>query len=268
MAKLIRIDKNGTKYYEETQCPKCGGNGYINGYEHIEGGRCFLCGGSGFYTTHWKEMTPEYAQKLADRRLAKARAKSAERNAEYLKKLGFSEDGKAWIVLGNTYEIKDDLKAAGARFHNLLGWHFDHADNGFDCFEINTADVMYETIEHTLDLKADWMIIEFIKEQKALYAPKSTSEYVGEVGDKIEMKLIFKSEHSFETHYSYYGELNFIYKFADEAGNTIVWKTSKCYDLKEGETYIVKGKIKDHNEYKGDKQTVLTRCKIEGGKEI
>ena len=268
MAKLIRIDRNGTKYYEETQCPKCGGNGYINGYEHIEGGVCFLCGGTGNYTTHWKEMTPEYAQKLADRRLAKARAKSAERNAQYLKKLGFSEDGKAWIVLGNTYEIKDELKAAGAKFHNLLGWHFDHEDNGFDCFEISTDDVMYETIEYTLDLKADWMIIEFIKEQKALHAPKSTSEYVGEIGDKIEAKLTFKSEHSFETHYTYYGELNFIYKFADQDGNIIVWKTTKCLDLKEGEEYIVKGKIKDHNEYKGEKQTILTRCKIEGGKEI
>ena len=55
MAKLIRIDKNGTKYYEDNVCPKCYGQGYINGYEHIEGGVCFLCGGTGNYTTHWKE---------------------------------------------------------------------------------------------------------------------------------------------------------------------------------------------------------------------
>lgn len=266
MVKLIRIDRNGTKYYEDNCCPKCNGNGYIEGYEHIEGGVCFLCGGSGFHTTHWKEMTPEYTEKLRQRRLAKARKEAPSKNAKFLKKNGFSEDGKAWVVLGNTYEIKEDLKADGARFNNLLGWHFDHADNGYDCFELSIDEVasISEAGEYIWEEYA--FIIDYINEQRAKHAPKTDSEYVGEIGDKIEMKLTFKSEHHFETHYSYYGELNFIYKFADQDGNTLVWKTAKCLDLEEGREYIVKGKIKEHNEYKGDKQTVLTRCKIEGGK--
>lgn len=268
MAKLIRIDKNGTKYYEETECPKCGGNGYIDAYAYIDRGVCYLCGGSGYHVTHWKEMTPEYTEKLRQKRLAKARKEAPAKNAKFLKKEGFSADGRTWIVLGNTYEIKDDLKAAGCRWHNLLGWHFDHADNGFNCFELSVDEVTSLSYADEYIWNAYSDVEEYVKEKRAALAPKSTSEYVGEIGDKIEAKLTFKSEHHFETHYTYYGELNFIYKFADQDGNIIVWKTTKCFDLKEGEEYTVKGKIKDHNEYKGEKQTILTRCKIEGGKEI
>lgn len=67
--------------------------------------------------------------------------------------------------------------------------------------------------------------------------------------------------HTYETHFTYYGELNFIYKFKDQNDNTIIWKTSNK-DLEEGKTYRIKGTIKEHSEYDGDKQTVLTRCKI------
>ena len=58
--------------------------------------------------------------------------------------------------------------------------------------------------------------------------------------------------------------MNFIYKFADENGNTIVWKTSKCLcdELQQESYYTIKGTVKEQSEYKGDKQTVLTRCKI------
>lgn len=261
MAKLLRVDKNGTKYWVETKCPKCGGNGNIWYYNHVEAGVCFMCGGSGYHETKWKEYTPEYAQKLADRRLAKARAKSDETNAKLFKKLGMSEDGKAWVVIGNTYEIKDELKEAGAKW-GILDWHFDHADNGYDCFEVSIEDIAEKSVQYVWDLFEDYFIIKFIKEQKALHAPKTASEYVGNIGDKVEMKLTFKDEFTFETHFTYHGELNFIYKFADANGNTFTWKTSKWLELDKGAEYTVKGTIKDHSEYKGDKQTVLTRCKI------
>ena len=262
MAKLLRVDKNGTKYWMETKCPKCGGTGHIDYYSYIEGGICFLCGGSGYHETTWKEYTPEYAQKLADRRLAKAKKKAPEQNAKLLKKMGFSEDGRAWVVVGNTYEIKDELKEAGAKWFNLIGWHFDREDNGFNCFELNINEITTMGWADNYVLEDYSYIEEYIKEQKAKHAPKSDSEYVGEIGDKVELSLTYKTYYTFETHYSYYGELNFIYKFADANGNTIVWKTSKALELDEGAQYTVKGTIKEHNEYKGDKQTILTRCKI------
>lgn len=73
--KLIRVDRNGTKYYVDYRCPKCGGTGYINGYEHIDGARCWKCNATGYYETKFKEYTPEYAQKLADHSDTEARGR-------------------------------------------------------------------------------------------------------------------------------------------------------------------------------------------------
>lgn len=46
----------------------------------------------------------------------------------------------------------------------------------------------------------------------------------------------------------------------DKNGNVLVWKTG-YQDMEEGKFYTVTGTIKEHNEYSGEKQTVLTRCK-------
>ena len=40
---LIRVDRNGTRYYVSHKCPKCGGTGNIWYYNHVEGGVCFFC---------------------------------------------------------------------------------------------------------------------------------------------------------------------------------------------------------------------------------
>ena len=52
----------------------------------------------------------------------------------------------------------------------------------------------------------------------------------------------------------------FLYRFVDDAGNVFVWKASGAYNVFDGVT--IKGTVKDHSEYQGVKQTVLTRCKI------
>lgn len=264
MAKLLRVDKNGTKYWMSTECPKCGGNGYIHYYSHVDAGLCYLCNGSGYHETTWKEYTPEYAEKLAERRRKKARAKAPETNAKFFGKMGMSAEGKAWLVLGNTFEIKDQLKADGAKFNNLLGWHFDHADNGYACCEISIEQIG-EKDENTYvwQLFEDWFVMQTVKEIKDANAPKTDSEYIGSVGDKLELNAKYLQCHTFETHYTYYGELNYIYVFAVD-GNTVTWKTTKWLDLEEGNDYQIKGTVKEHKEYRGDKQTVLTRCKVKG----
>lgn len=259
---LIRIDKNGTKYYASDTCPRCGGAGGSDAWAYT-GWTCYECGGTGrtLKPRIFKEYTPEYAAKLAERRKAKAIKKAPEVNAKLFSKLGFSVDGKAWIVLGNTYEIKDDLKAAGARYHEFIGWHFDH-ETSYPCAEISIEDIAEKTDVGTWDLFPGLWIQKTIKEIKNKNAPKTESRWIGSVGDKIELDVKFKRSFSFETHFTYRGETNFIYKFADEEGNTVMWKTGKHLDLEENHDYKISGTIKAHDEYKGDKQTVLTRCKI------
>lgn len=261
--KLIRTDRNGTRYFGSNVCRKCGGSGYLPGYEYIDGARCWKCGATGRENPYtWKVYTPEYEQKLADKRRARMIEQAPEENRKNFERWGFSAEGKAYIVLGDTFAIKDALKGYGARFSDSLGWHFAQETDNFSTFELDIRDIAEKN-----DLGV-WQMLPYvechqiIKEMKEALAPKSESEYIGIVGDKICATVTLVSIHTFVTHFSYYGETNHVFKFADDDGNTIVWKTSSWQDIKEGERYELKGKVKEHSEYKGDKQTVLTRCKI------
>lgn len=255
MATVVRIDRNGTKYWHEVKCPRCGGSGVID-WSRIYDGVCFKCGGSGIFEHDWKEYTPEYLEKRNAKMMAKRRAKASETNGKLFSLYGMSEDGKTWVVIGDTFSIKDQLKEAGAKFNPLFGWHFDHPAE-------NTFEVSIDQIALQNDL-GEWQLdnaVEVIEKLRDQYAPKSGSEYVGQIGDKLEARVRFVTSYSYETHITYRGETHYIYKF-DLDGNTIIWNTTAWQDVDEGSEYLIKGTIKDHSEYKGDKQTVLTRCRI------
>lgn len=100
------------------------------------------------------------------------------------------------------------------------------------------------------------------------------SEYVGSVGDKISVKVKYINTYTYNTGF---GSSN-IHLFMDDNGNIFKWSTnsrleytvkddhsnySQWYYLDKGATIQLTGKIKDHNEYRNQKQTVLTRCKYE-----
>ena len=85
MAKLIRIDRNGTKYYEgDVPCSRCGGAGGADKWQ-FTGWTCYQCGGSGKEHGKWKEYTPEYEAKLNARRKAKAEQYEREHAEEIAK---------------------------------------------------------------------------------------------------------------------------------------------------------------------------------------
>jgi hypothetical protein len=98
------------------------------------------------------------------------------------------------------------------------------------------------------------------EEERKARADKKPSEHIGNIKDKVKLDLTFIGETSFET---YFG-IKYLYRFADSEGNVIVWRTATGFseELKPGETYTIKGAIKDHTEWKNIKQTELTRCKI------
>ena len=270
-----KIDKNGTKYYHDYTCQRCGGNGIIPHFGHIDGGVCWECGGSGRSTDHpFKVYTPEYEKKLEEqrakreaKRIAKMKDEAPERNAEILAKHGFNENGETFVILGNTFEIKDELKAAGCKFDYVLGWHSPKMLDGHnllkltaeDVFEKNAIDTYIQTTERDAD------VMDKIKAANDELARRNdTSEYIGEIGKRMELTLTLERRTWFETEsYAGYGmTTTWIHCFKDEHGNVLVWKTSNCLDIEEGETIKCKATIKDHSVYRNKKQTLITRLKV------
>ena len=85
MPKLIRIDRNGTKYFEGmVTCDRCGGAGGADQWKYT-GWTCYECGGTGKVFAKWKEYTPEYEAKLNERRKAKAEQYEREHAEEITK---------------------------------------------------------------------------------------------------------------------------------------------------------------------------------------
>lgn len=275
---LLREDKNGTKIYGcRDKCGKCGGTGYISYYSHVDGGLCFQCNGSGVEEWEEKEYTPEYEAKLLAqrekkeaRKLEKAKAQAAEKNAEFLKNNGFTADGITYFVLGNTYEIKDELKAQGAKWDgNSKHWHMATKPEGRKVIEL-TVDEMYQADASGTYYWDNFKGYEYCDKIKAaedsIKAQKSTSQHVGQVGEKLEVVVTYTHTHQWANEYGYgYWTENVtnLHTFKDEQGNVYTWKTGKFIDADQGTKMMLKGTIKEHSEYKGIKQTVMTRCKLE-----
>lgn len=104
---------------------------------------------------------------------------------------------------------------------------------------------------------------EAIKKEKEAAKEKEikVSNYQGNIKDRITFNFVScKCVTSFETYINYYVQtLTYIYKFTDEKGNVYIWKTQKNLENEKG---TITGTVKEHTEYNGVKQTVLTRCKI------
>lgn len=206
-AKLIKIDRNGSRHYVgEVACDRCGGDGIykwgamINGERPQYAGTCYKCCGAGKVIEKWIERTPEYQAKLDAKRRAKWEAQQAEYAAENAKR-----------------EAERAAREAEER-----------------------------------------------AKREAEEAQKAISQHVGQVGDKVEFEGIYVRTGSWEQKaYAGYGMTTmFIHTFKDPDGNVFTWRTQRSFAFEGGESVNVKGTVKAHSEYKDEKQTELTRCKV------
>lgn len=261
MPVVVRIDKNGTKYWVDRNCSKCGGEGHLPYYGHIQGGVCFQCGGSGEYSHSWKEYTPEYTAKLLERRMTRLRKKNIEQQADWLFAQGFNECDSTYVIVGNTYEIRDELKKHGAKYSPFIGWHMLDKPENFVSVKLTVKDCF---TEHPETAALEWreqIELEKLINERTPHDDASTSEYIGEVGKRMTVKVTLVKSFSFENYYSYYPTESYIHNFIDEAGNVFIWKTVKAVPS-DSRRIILTGTVKEHSDYKGVKQTILTRCKI------
>lgn len=93
----------------------------------------------------------------------------------------------------------------------------------------------------------------------------NNNEYVGNVGDKItitdvkNIKSLYVKDNS---RYSYYAESSTVWQIIDGEGHTYIWTTSSNISNDTRVAKEIVATVKEHKDYKGTKQTVITRGKV------
>lgn len=160
-------------------------------------------------------------------------------------------------LLHNEFEVEEGLKQDIELVKNYLVTQ-----------ETEYSVKLYNVLNNKyINLKADLGIVssffatlEFVKKKIQKEKEAENLEWLGEPKDKIELKVRLKDYKVYDGYV--YGSFVRYYYFKDENGNNIKWKTSKDLELDEGQELVIKGTIKELDWYKGEKITVLTRCKI------
>ena len=206
-SKPFRIDKNGTQYFYDWTCRRCGGAGGANQWTYT-GWTCYDCGGTGRAAEPkvYKEYTPEYAAKLE----AARKARQAKYEAEHAAEIAAAEQARK-----EREQARQEAEA---------------------------------------------------KRLAEEAARKAKSVYVGSVGDKLSCPVTFDHTAYFDFRDPFGRETRmFVHTFRTQEGSALVWKTTaqSLSDLQEGEALVLTGTVKEHKEYKDEKQTYLIRCKIE-----
>lgn len=99
--------------------------------------------------------------------------------------------------------------------------------------------------------------IEYKKNLEAAHRLDEQSEYVGNIGEKVIVDVtsvikVSEWDNQFGSTY--------LYKISGSDGNVYMWYSSRWFG-DNPEWLTLSGTIKDHQEYRGIKQTILTRCR-------
>lgn len=272
----VRTDKNGTKIYHDYTCQRCGGVGGCDNWAYT-GWTCYECGGSGESQKAQviKVYTPEYRAKLDAmnaKRQEKARAKRAEEFkanlTEHIQAKGFNADSKLYVAIGDTYPIKDQLREAGAKWNSypLSSWVFTEKPVEFETVELTAEECLaFNYDEGWLDWSGEVNFKNLISSK--MTTEEVTSQHIGNIGDRLDLEVTFVKRFTYEVA-SYRGwgtDYMAINTFIDNDGNYFIWKSTSAYfNADERSKVRLRGTVKEHSDYKGIKQTVLQRCKVEG----
>ena len=245
--------KDGRKYVDiREKCPRCGGSGIWSWGPY--GGTCYKCGGSGilrntvrWYTDAERASQDRQAVKRVENRIQRQKEREEYRSGAEFN--GFT-NGFVIAILGNTYEIKDELKEAGAKYTHGLGWHFD-----------NLAKVPAEYLPRCRTISweeasVDGHIKSASELEQLVTAPQSDScsSHMYTIGERVRGLLLQVTK-------TWEGPGYTMHTMTDDNGNVFMWTTSSR-NLPLDAQVTMDATIKAHTEYKGVKQTVITRPSI------
>jgi hypothetical protein len=84
------------------------------------------------------------------------------------------------------------------------------------------------------------------------------SEHIGNVKERLTLDLVVVGEKTF---IGQFGETTLLTFREKSSGNVVKWFASNPPDVTVGDEIVLKATVKAHEEYKGQKQTMVTRCK-------
>lgn len=245
-------EKSGAPYtFVKQKCSRCGGAGGADKWAHT-GWTCFDCSGSGAGPDRVEKLYS--AEKLAKLNAAKAKAdarKAAERAARAeqreieaaKRRAAFCADMEPLFMLANLVLAKD---AEFAR--TMIAQCVDRAD---------ISERQIEVIENAY--------VRRCLEDERL-ARCAVRQHVGEVGERIRVvgtvrKVYTMSVQSFR---GYGTDTLYIVTIDGDDGATYVYKGNKGYHFgAEKERVALMATIKEHSEYRDEKQTLIARPKFE-----
>lgn len=236
------------------------------------GGVCLKCGGTGFITKEVRLYTEAEAEKMEaanqrarekkeEERREKMVREYAQKKSEWLKYHGFTEDGFTYIITGDSYSIKDELKENGWRFDTVLLWHkADPAGYEERTIKVDVNEVFSFSAwgEGTYKTNAYQIVRDLLKPTKE----PCYSQYVGTIGERCFFDVTLKSKISFEGRYG----LTTAVTFETKEGNLLTWFTSTTVNAEVGDALFITGTIKSHDLYKDNQVTYITRVKIKEAK--
>jgi hypothetical protein len=218
--------KTSTRY-----CGRCGGSGHY-AWCHDYGTRCFECGGDPRRST-WQEPIDKRIKReqAADRREAKKAREAAAINERA------ENPSDERIARLAEYASEDNFAA-----DLVSNW----AKYG-DLSEKQWAWV--EKLPAKIEARR--------AERAERDAAKASRKHVGEIGERVTVDATVAARISLGV--DGYGNYRTLYKFEDTDGNLLVWFTSA---LVEGDEVTLTGTVKKHDEFDGEAQTILSRCRI------
>lgn len=165
------------------------------------------------------------------------------------------DNGDRWLAEQPT----DEDKARGAA---IVEWLKASTDASDYMHNLRVAVALQATTHRTEGLLASTVVayekhVEGIERARA--AGKVPSQHFGEVGKRYELAGTVERVHFVDGSYG----VSTLVVFTDADGRRFKWFASGSKDgFEVGKTVAIKGTVKKHEEYKGSKETVLTRCTV------
>ena len=266
--------KNGKLYSSvKTKCDRCTNGIYATRVENghivphpMYNGICLKCNGKGYIEKNVRLYTKDEYDRMTrinEANRIKREAEKEERikkeydkkQKKWLEEEGFNEDKKTYVVCGDSYSIKEELKEAGFKYSPILKWHKSTPDN-YNCIEVKADEVLTFTAFGTGSYNKDAK--EIVEKKIIATNPPSNSEWVAEEKDKIEIPVTVKSIYGYEGKFGYSKIYTFLYNDKD----IIKWFTSTSPNINVEDNVIMTTTVKEHSEYNGEKQTIITRPKF------